>query len=96
MERRGQSEGADGLARNAAPLRRSGAIALVLMVDQPYFRVARGEDGGVHRAGFPSLSDVAAARTPAGTVPSAHPVGPSHARGLGLFGDTMLDSDLSD
>ncbi len=89
MDRQARIEGPGGSGQSSRRLQRSGAITLVVMVDRPYFRAARGH------ARCQGLFDAAALRTRAEATSAAHPVLPSGAPGLGVFGDSVLASELA-
>lgn len=74
------------------PLRRSAAIALVSMVEQPFFRVARGQESAVAWPRRQAPSQGCPFRTGRRRAPAE---GPRGLPGLGLFGDTMLERDLA-
>lgn len=92
MDRRARIEGPGGSVQTPHLLQRSGAIALVFMVDRPYFRAARGQADGCARADCQEQFDAAVLRKRA---VSLHPTQPPGVQGLGMFGDAVLASDLA-
>jgi hypothetical protein len=95
MDLQSQLEVSEDSPRMPGPLRRSVAIALVSMVEQPFFRVARGQEGGAAWAVPQAPSRVCPFRTGPRRAP-AEGLGDLPAlQGLGLFGDTMLERDLA-
>ena len=95
MDRRARIEGAGGSAQTPHRLQRSGAIALVFMVDRPYFRAARDQADGCARTGCQAQFDAVALRKRAEHLFAVHPTQPLGAQGLGVFGDSLLASDLA-
>jgi len=90
-----QLEGSQDPVHRPARLRRSAWIALVSMVERPFFRSARGDEGGAGPTGCQAPFDAVDARErddPAFAAPVTFPPGDP---GLGLLGDTMLDHDLA-
>jgi len=92
MDRRARIEGPGGSVQTSHRLQRSRAIALFIMADRPYFRAAGGQADGCARADCQEQFDAAVMRKRAVAV---HPTQPPGAQGLGVFGDSMLASDLA-
>jgi hypothetical protein len=95
MNRWARIGGPGGSVQTPHRLQRSGAIALIFMVDLPYFRVAGGQADGCAPAGCQEQFDAAAPLRHAEHASAVHPAQPPGAQGLGVFGDAMLASDLS-
>lgn len=95
MDRRGRIGESGGSVQTPHRLQRSAAIALVFMVDRPYFRASGGQTDGSARAGCQEQFDATAPLRHAERASAVHPTQPSGAQGLGLFGDAVLASDLA-